>query len=382
MSQIREQARLGRTGEHRFTQRQCGCRSAGRNRHSFIRRRGGQLLEHARAKRKVQKLRRFAQGEKRIPQTGGEQYLFGGGRRFRRHRLGAFAGLTEAGRLRRRGNRRYQDEYAWPQWIHAELCHMRYAVQGEPVMRVRKPPGVQTKSFLFRPGKTVRGNFSIGLAIESMGGGSAVVTFEWCGSKRQLVFGASRSGFMTNLRLPQNLTEGDVYVLSVSARAMLVISVGLNGDEEALESIAIEELDDGPATITVCADPTTSGERQFDDELANGGIVTPTMRVAPLCRIESLRPYPESGVLTLTFRRPAGSAMSSGLLIKIRVGEMRNVGFIHAGHVEVSVHFRLRAAEAGEAWPLTMACDQAFTWSGVVRRNFDTNFLPAFSLVI
>jgi hypothetical protein len=249
-------------------------------------------------------------------------------------------------------------------------------------MRARKPPSVQTKSFLFRPSKALSGAFSIGLAIETMGGGSAAVTFEWCGSKRQLVFGASKSGYMTNLRLPRNLTEGDVYVLSVSARALLVISVGLYGDEEAVESIAIEEMDDGPATITVCADPTTSGERQFDDELANGGIVKPTQRVAPLGRIESLRPYPESGVLSLTFRRAAGAGTSSGLLVKITVGEMRNAGFIHPGQMEVIVHFRLLAAEAGETWPLTLVCDQAFSWSGVVHRNFDRNFLPAFSLVI
>jgi hypothetical protein len=249
-------------------------------------------------------------------------------------------------------------------------------------MRVRKPPSVQTKSFLFRPGKTLRGAFSIGLVIESMGGAAAVATFEWCGSKRQLVFGAAMSSFAANLRLPQNLTEGDVYVLSVSAYSMLVISVGLYGDEEALESIAIEELDDGPATKTVCADPTTPGERQFEDVLASGILVTPTVRTAPLGRIESLRPFPESGVLSLTFRRPARAVTSPVLLIKITVGEWRNVGFIAGGQMEVSVYFRLRAAEAGETWPLTLACDQAFTWSGAVRRNFDRNFLPAFSLVV
>jgi hypothetical protein len=249
-------------------------------------------------------------------------------------------------------------------------------------MRVRKPPSVQTKSFLFRPSRALHGSFSIGLAIETMAGAGAAATFEWCGSKRQLAFGATMSGYVTNLRLPQNLTEGDVYVLSVSAPAMLVISVGLNGDEEAVESIAIEELDDGPATKTVCADPTTPGDRRFEDGLASGRLITPTPRAAPLGRIESIRPYPESGVLSLTFRRPAGAETSSVLLIKVWVGGMWNVGFIAAGQVEVSVHFRLRAAEAGETWPLTLACVHAFTWSGAVHRNFDTNFLPAFSLVV
>jgi hypothetical protein len=248
-------------------------------------------------------------------------------------------------------------------------------------MRVRKPPSVRTKSFLFRPGRTLRGSFSIGLTIETMARASTAAAFEWCGSKRQVAFSATMMGFATNLRLPQNLTEGDVYVLSVSGPAMLVISVGLNGDDEAVENIAIEELDDGPSTETVCADPTTSGERQFEDTLATGSLITPALRIAPVGRIESLRPFPESGVLSLTFRRTAGSGTSSALLIKITVGEMRNVGFIFPGEMEVAVYLRLRAAEAGETWPLILACDQAFTWSGSVQRNFDTNFLPAFSLV-
>lgn len=249
-------------------------------------------------------------------------------------------------------------------------------------MRVRKPPSVQTKTFLFRPGKTLHGVFSIGLAIEAMAGASTMATFEWCGSKRQLAFGGAMSGYVTNLRLPRNLSEGDVYVLSVSAYSMLIISVGLYGDEEALESIAIEELDDGPATMTVCADPSTPAERTFEDPLASGGLVTPAHWMVPLGKIESLRPYPESGVLSLTFRRHASSGTSSVLLIKITVGEMRSMAFIAAGQIEARVHFRLRAEEAGETWWLTLACDQPFTWSGAVHRNFDTNFLPAFSLVI
>jgi hypothetical protein len=214
-------------------------------------------------------------------------------------------------------------------------------------MRVRKPPTIQTKTFLFRPGRALHGTFSIGLAIESLPGGAKAATFDWCGSKRQLTFGSTMSGFVTNLRLPQNLSEGDVYVLSVSAPAMLIISVSLNGDEEGVESVAIEEVDDGPGTQTVCANPTTCGERTFEDTLATGGMVTPTLRAAGLGRIESLRPFPDGGVLILNFQRPPGSGTASGFLIHASVGELRGLGFMAPGQMEVSVHFRLRPAEAG-----------------------------------
>jgi hypothetical protein len=249
-------------------------------------------------------------------------------------------------------------------------------------MRVRKPPSVQTKTFLFRPGRALHGTFSVGLAIESLPGGAKAATFDWCGSKRQLAFGRSMSGFVTNLRLPQNLSEGDVYVLSVSAPAMLIISVSLNGDEEAVESVAIEELDDGPSTQTVCADPTTAGDRTFEDTLATASLVTPALRAVPLGRIESLRPFPRGGVLILTFRRPTGSGAEAGFLIHASVGELRGLGFMAPGQLEVSVYFRLQPEKTGETWPLTLGSDHAFTWSGAVHRNFDTIFLPAFSLVI
>jgi hypothetical protein len=249
-------------------------------------------------------------------------------------------------------------------------------------MRVRKPPSVQTKTFLFRPGRALHGTFSIGLSIESMPGGAKAATFDWCGSKRQLAFGPALSGYITSLRLPQNLTEGDVYVLSVSAAAMLVISVNLNGDQEAVESVAIEELDDGPRMPTVCADPTTAGDRSFEDPLSTGSLVTPVLRAVPLGRIESLRPFPDGGVLILTFRRPPGSGAAQGFLVHATVGELRGLGFMAPGQSEVSVYFRLQPEKAGETWALTLGSDRAFTWSGTVYRNFDTIFLPAFSLVV
>jgi len=249
-------------------------------------------------------------------------------------------------------------------------------------MRVRKPPSVRTKAFLFRPSKPLHGTFSVGLAIESLPGGAKAATFDWCGSKRQLAFGPSMSGFVTNLRLPQNLSEGDVYVLSVTAPALLIISVSLNGDEEAVESVAIEELDDSPDLQTICADPTTAGERTFEDTLATGSLVTPALRAALLGRIESLRPFPDGGVLILTFQRPLGSRTASGFLIYASVGELRGLGFMAPGQSEVSVYFRLQPVAAGEKWALTLGSDHAFTWSGAVHRNFDRIFLPAFSLVV
>jgi len=249
-------------------------------------------------------------------------------------------------------------------------------------MRVRKPQGVYTKSFVFRPAKALHGKFSIGFGIESMGGASTVATFEWCGSKRALAFGPSGSGFITNLRLPQNLSEGDVYVLSVSAPAVLIISVGLYGDEEAIESVAIEELDDGPAVQTVCADPTTPGDRSFEDQLAMGNLITPAQRPAPLGRIESLRPFIEGGILALTFGRPAKAAADSNFMIHVTVGEFQRPCIMAPWQSQTSISLRLHPAAAGETWPLTLTAKVAFTWSATVYRNFDTIFLPAFSLVI
>jgi len=249
-------------------------------------------------------------------------------------------------------------------------------------MRVRKPPSVHTKTFLFRPGRPLHGSFSIGLTIESLPGGAKAASFDWCGSKRQLAFGPSMSGYATNLSLPQNLSEGDVYVLSVSAPAMLIISVSLNGDQEAVESVVIEELDDGPNTQTICADPTTAGERTFEDTLSTGSLVTPALRAALLGRIESLRPFPDGGVLILTFQRPPGSGTASRFLIHASVGELRGLGFMAPGQSEVSVYFRLQPMAAGEKWALTLGSDHAFTWAGAVHRNFDRIFLPAFSLVV
>jgi hypothetical protein len=253
---------------------------------------------------------------------------------------------------------------------------------GGTTLRVRKPPSIYTKTFLFRPGKPLHGAFSIGLAIETFAGQNGVATFEWCGSKRLLRFHTAPTGFITNLRLPQNLTPGDVYVLSVSGRGALVISVSLNGDEEAVESVAIEESDDGPYTATVCADPSTAGDRSFEDMLATDDLVKPAIRVAPVGRIESLRPFPDGGVLTLRFRRVKGAATLSSFLIRAIVGEQQKLGFMSAGQAEVSTVFRLFSVEGGETWPLTITADQEFTWSGSVSRNFDTVFLPAFSLQI
>lgn len=248
-------------------------------------------------------------------------------------------------------------------------------------MRIRKPTGVQTKSFLFRPGRRLQGTFSIGLAVESPAGGSTAATLEWCGSKRQLIFDSSLSGFVTNLRLPRNLSQGDVYVLSVSAPAILYISVDLHGDAEAVESIGIEAVDGESQTQTVCADPLTQGDRKFEDALVAGDVVKPAKPSAPLGRIESLRPLPEGAVLILVFRRPDAAETVRDALITVSVGEMRRLCIIAAGRSEVSASFWLQPREAGEIWPLTLTCDRPFTWSGAAQRGFDQVFLPAFSLM-
>jgi hypothetical protein len=116
--------------------------------------------------------------------------------------------------------------------------------------------------------------------------------------------------------------------------------------------------------------------------LATASLVKPVQRAAPLGRIESLRPFPDGGVLSLAFRRAPGDAMTSKFLIYATVGEVRRVGSMTPGQLEVSVCFRLQATEAGETWPLTLASDHPFVWSGAVHRNFDAIFLPAFSLAL
>jgi hypothetical protein len=255
-------------------------------------------------------------------------------------------------------------------------------------MRVRKPSSVYTKAFIFRPSQPLHGKFSIGLSIEmpmamGIGMGSpngAPVIFEWCGSKRRLVFGPAMQGFVTNLRLPQNLTEGDVYVLSVSANATLLISVGVNGEEAAVESIALEEVDDGPPVPTVCADPTTLGDRSFEDQLATGNLVAPTPRPIVLGKIESLRPFEEGGILIFTFERPRKAVQDSNFMIHVTVGEFRKPCIMAPWQAATSVSFRLHPAAAGETWPLTLTANHAFHWSATIYRNFDTVFLPVFSL--
>jgi hypothetical protein len=167
----------------------------------------------------------------------------------------------------------------------------------------------------------------------------------------------------------------------VSGPGMLMVSVSVNGDEAAVEAIAIEEVDDGPAVQTVCADPTTPGDRPFEDTLAVGRLIKPAQRPVAQGQIKSLRPFPDGGILILTFRRPTGAETASNFLIYATVGELRRVGFLDHGRREVSVCFRLQPVQDGETWPLTLSSDHAFVWSGTVQRNFDTNFLPAFSLV-
>jgi hypothetical protein len=256
-------------------------------------------------------------------------------------------------------------------------------------MRIYKPANLAAKSLLFRPRRPLCGSFSIVLAIDSpvavpLPGAPTVslpATFDWCGSRRQLAFGPSLSSFVTNLRLPQNLSEGDIYVLSVNAAARLYISVDLHGDAEAVESIAIEELDDVPNTPTVCADPTTPGDRKFEDRLATDNLVKPARAPAPWGRIELLRPCAQGAVLILVFRRPAGSETASTLLIWASLGEIRKVGVIEPGKLEANVYFRLQPAEAGESWPLTLTSHHPFIWSASADRGFDTVFLPAYSLV-
>src|SRR5271165_6719706 len=145
---------------------------------------------------------------------------------------------------------------------------MRYSASRSP-MRFRKPMQLRTKSFVFRPRRALSGKYSIGFAIEVSGAG-AMAVFNWCGSRRQIHLQAQLSSYMTNLRLPVNLSEEDVFVLSVTSNAPLILSVDLWKEGEITEDIALEEINGETTLETVCANPATDRDRKFEDSLVLG----------------------------------------------------------------------------------------------------------------
>jgi hypothetical protein len=246
-------------------------------------------------------------------------------------------------------------------------------------MRIHKPANVGAKSFVFRPSRALDGNYSIGLAIEASGPG-AVVIFNWCGSRRQISLLPNLSSYVTNLKLPVSLSAEDAFVLSVTSKARIMLSIDLWGNGQTTTDIAMEELEGETSVPTVCANPATVRDRKFEDSLVMGEAAVPARRRNPVGRIESLRALPEGAVLHLFFHRPADAQPASDLLIRASVGAMRRLCIVAAGKTGNSVTFLLQPEAAGESWPLIFHSEQPFTWSGGAQRGFDSVFLPAFSL--
>jgi hypothetical protein len=246
-------------------------------------------------------------------------------------------------------------------------------------MRVRKPAQQQTKSFIFRPRRELNGLYSIGFSIETSGTG-AVVTFNWCGSRQQIHLLPQLSSYMTNLRLPVSLSGNDVFVLSVTSPAPLILSIDMWSGGEPTEDITLETIDGETSVETVCANPATDGDRKFEDILILGQAPVPAKREKPVGRIASLRALPEGALLYLFFHRPADTPPED-LLITAAVGPMRRLCVIAANKETNGVTFWLQPEAAEESWPLILYCNRAFAWAGTAQRGYDAVFLPAFSLV-
>jgi hypothetical protein len=246
-------------------------------------------------------------------------------------------------------------------------------------MRIRKPAQLKSKSLTFRPRRALSGKYSIGFGIESSGMG-AMGVFNWCGSRRQIHLLPQLSSYMTNLRLPLNLSEEDVFVLNVTSSAPLILSIEIWAEGEKTEDIALEEINGDTSIETVCANPATDRDRKFEDSLVLGQSPVPSRRATPVASIASLRALPEGAQLYLSFHRPT-DAPTRDLLITASVGPMRRLCIIAAGRATNGVTFWLQPDAAQESWPLVLYGDQPFAWSGAAQRGYDAVFLPAFSLV-
>jgi hypothetical protein len=246
-------------------------------------------------------------------------------------------------------------------------------------MRIRKPAQVTSRSITFRPRRALTGKYSIGLSIESSGsGGNAILN--WCGSRKQIHFLPQLSSYMTNLRLPVNLSPEDVFVLNISSPGPLTLTLNIFSKGENTDDIAMEVIDGEALIETVCANPATDGDRKFEDALVLGQAQVTSRRTTPVGTISSLRAVPDGAMLYLNFHRPADQT-ATDLLITASVGGMRRLCIIAAGKTTNGLAFWLKTDVAREEWPLVLYGERAFSWSGAAQRGYDGVFLPAFSLV-
>jgi hypothetical protein len=247
-------------------------------------------------------------------------------------------------------------------------------------MRLRKPGQPPTKSFIFRPRRDLTGKYSIGFGLETSGPGAAA-SFSWCGSRRQITLLPQLSSYVTNLRLPINIAAEDVFVLTVTARFTVILTIDVWKEGESTEDLVMEEIDGETSIQTVCANPATDRERKFDEPLVLGQAPVAARRQTPVGRIESLRDLPEGALLYLNFHRLPNDTSADDLLVTASLGAMHGLCVIAAGKSTNGITFRLQPETAGESWPLSLYSGQPFAWSGAAQRGYDPVFLPAFSFV-
>jgi hypothetical protein len=247
-------------------------------------------------------------------------------------------------------------------------------------MRVRKPGQAPTKSFIFRPRRALTGIYSIGFGIETSGPGAAA-SFSWCGSRRQINLLPQLSSYVTNLRLPVNIDVEDVYVLTVTARFTVILSIDVWKEGESTDDFVMEEVDGETSVQTICANPATDRDRKFDEPLMLGQSSVAARRQTPVGRIESLRDLPEGALLHLDFHRLPADSCQDDLLVTASLGPMHCLCVIARGRPTNGITFLLQPEAAGESWPLSLYSAKPFAWSGAAQRGYDAVFLPAFSFV-
>jgi hypothetical protein len=247
-------------------------------------------------------------------------------------------------------------------------------------MRLRKPGQVPTKAFIFRPRRDLTGKYSIGFGMETAGPGAAA-SFSWCGSRRQITLLPQLSSYVTNLRLPVNMSADDVFVLTVTARFTVILSVDVWKEGEPTEDLVMEEIDGETSVQTICANPATDRERKFDEPLVLGQAPVVARRQTPVGHIESLRGLPEGALLQLFFHRLPNDTCADDLLVTASLGPMHGLCVIAAGRATNGIMFRLQPETAGESWPLSLYSARPFAWTGAAQRGYDAVFLPAFSFV-
>jgi hypothetical protein len=244
-------------------------------------------------------------------------------------------------------------------------------------MRTLKPQQIPARNFVLRPSKPLTGNYTVGFGIEAMSA-VGVAHFSWCGSKRQVHMTQQLKSYMTSFRLPSEMSPDDLYVLSVSAPFMLVLSVDVVTEGHVTEDVLVEAVDDVSGLVTLCEKPATEG-RPFSDPLIIGEAPVAAKRKDPVGRIESLRELPDGGVLHLKLHRRPNDSRADFLNVVATLGDYRRVCVVPPGLESNATPFRLRAQGPGEGSNLTLDCHYPFLWSCVADRGWDLNCLPVFS---